>query len=43
MERNNQPRNEQEPAPAPTPEKRPYQAPKVEAVRLTKEAAESLT
>jgi hypothetical protein len=27
----------------PTPEKRPYEAPRVESVRLSKEAAESLT
>jgi hypothetical protein len=27
----------------PAPEKRPYEAPRVESVRLSKEAAESLT
>lgn len=29
--------------PSPVPEKRPYETPKVESVRLSKEAAESLT
>jgi len=43
MEHDEQEDLEQQPTATPPPEKRPYVAPRVESVRLSKEAAESLT
>jgi hypothetical protein len=43
MERQEERLNAQEAEAQPVSEKRPYEAPKVESVRLSKEAAESLT
>jgi hypothetical protein len=43
MDRQDEVELDPEPEAAPASEKRPYETPKVESVRLSKEAAESLT
>jgi hypothetical protein len=43
MQRQDDDQRELESEPQPKSDKRPYEAPKVEAVRLSEEAAESLT